>query len=175
MRSKMRWAPARPMTTMLTWLDTWLMAPANCLVMFRKGTTMLMLKAMPRDAQVGRACQQQRAAHQRHQHIQHVADVAQHAASGCWHSGWPLRGIPEQSSSLTLSKSALALLLVAEHLDDLLAVHHLLDEALSPAQGDLLAEEIPGRAAADLADEQASCSTTPATTTSVSQHGCSTP
>ena len=41
------------MTTMLTWLDTWPMAPANCLVMFRKGTTMLMLNAMPEMLKLG--------------------------------------------------------------------------------------------------------------------------
>ena len=44
---KIRRAPARPMTMALIWLETWLTLPENCLVMFRKGTTMLMLKAMP--------------------------------------------------------------------------------------------------------------------------------
>ena len=49
----MRCAPARPMITMFTWLETWPMAPANCLVMFRNGTTMLMLKAMPEMLMLG--------------------------------------------------------------------------------------------------------------------------
>ena len=40
-------APARPIMTILIWLDTWPIEPANCLVIFRKGTTMLMLKTMP--------------------------------------------------------------------------------------------------------------------------------
>ena len=41
------------MTTMLTWLDTWPMAPANWRVMLRKGTTMEMLNAMPEMLMLG--------------------------------------------------------------------------------------------------------------------------
>ena len=73
----MRLAPARPMTTELSWLDTWLTLPVNCLVMFRNGTTMLMLNGQAGNAEVGRAGQQQNAAHQGHHHIQHIADVVQ--------------------------------------------------------------------------------------------------
>ena len=44
---------------------------------------------------------------------------------------------------------ALCLLFMAEDLDDLLAVHHLLDEALRLTDGALLFEEVSARTAAD--------------------------
>ena len=49
----MRSAPARPMTTALICWDTWLMFPANCLVMFRNGTTMLILRGRPEKLRLG--------------------------------------------------------------------------------------------------------------------------
>ena len=109
-------------------------------------------QSQPRYAQVGGACQQQRTARYGHQHIQHVADIVEDGAQGVGVAVGFFRFL--EQGVVEGVKGSLALLFVAEHLDDLLTVHHLLDEALSPAQGGLLAEEIPGRAAADLFDEQ---------------------
>ena len=64
-----------PMMTELSWLDTWLMLPANCLVIFRNGTTMLMPNAKAGQAEIGSVAEQQQTAHQRHADIQYVADI----------------------------------------------------------------------------------------------------
>ena len=159
----MRCAPARPMMTMFTWLDTWPMAPANCLVMFRKGTTMLMLKAMPEMLMFGTSGQQQRAAHQRHDHIHHVADVAQqrHQDVG---KAVAVAGV-EEDLVVDLVKVLLGAFLVAEDLDDLLAGHHFLHKGLGLGQRDLLAQEVLGGTAGDGAAAK-TMHTTPTTTSS---------
>ena len=46
-RSNILLAPAIPITTALTCWETWLIFPANCLVIFKNGTTMLMANGSP--------------------------------------------------------------------------------------------------------------------------------
>ena len=102
-----------------------------------------------RQAQVGRAVQQQGAARQGHDDVGHVAHVAQqgHQDVGV---AVGLLAVLEQRV-VHLVKVGLGALLVAEDLDDLLAAHHLFHEALGLGDGDLLLQEVLGRVAADIA------------------------
>lgn len=104
------------------------------------------------DAQVGDVCQVHGAACNGYDHVQHVADVAQ---DGHEHIGVAvgLFSVVEQIV-VDLVKDCFGLFLVAEDLDHLLAVHHLFHHALSPADGLLLLQEVPGGLAADLLDHQ---------------------
>ena len=54
------------------------MVPANCLVMFRKGTTMLMLKARPEMLMLGAPLSSSAPPTSATTTYSHVADVAQH-------------------------------------------------------------------------------------------------
>ena len=102
-----------------------------------------------RQAQVGRAVQQQSAARQGHHHVGHVAHVAQqgHQDVGVAVGFFAVF----KQLVVDLVKVGLGALLVAEHLDDLLAAHHLFHKAFGLGDGDLLLEEVFGRVAADVA------------------------
>ena len=135
---------------MLTWLDTWPMAPApELLGHVQEGHHDADAQGHARQAQVGRAVQQQGAAHQGHDHIGHVAHVAQQGHQDVG-KAVGLFAV-SNSSSLTLSKSALAPSSWQNTLDDLLAAHHFFHEAFGLGDGDLLLEEVLGRMAADIA------------------------
>ena len=64
-----------------------------------------------------------------HDHILDIADVHHDGHQNAWHRCEPCRRL-RNISSLTASKPVLGLLLVAEDLDHLLAVDHLLDIAV---------------------------------------------
>ena len=103
-------------------------------------------------AQVGGACHHHNARDNGHAHIQHIADVVQ---DGHKHVGVDvgLLGVVEQLV-VDLVEVLLGLLFVAEHLDNLLAVHHLFHHTLCSGNGLLHADEILGRAAAHLFGDQ---------------------
>ena len=63
--------------TIFTWFDTWPIAPANCLVMFRNGTTILMLNAMPEMLMLGTSVSSSAPPTRATSHIHYVADVTQ--------------------------------------------------------------------------------------------------
>ena len=106
----------------------------------------------PRKAEVGRVRDQEQPARHRHQHVQHVADVAEDGHEHVCVAVGLARVLKERF--IDLVKLLLALRLVAEDLDDLLAVHHLFDEALGFAKRLLLAHKVLGRAASDLAGDR---------------------
>ena len=91
------------------------------------------------------AAEGQGAAHHGHDHILHVADVDHngHQDAGV---GVGLVGAVEHVV-VDAVEAVLGLLLMAEDLDHLLAVDHLLDIAVQGAQGALLAEEVAAAAA----------------------------
>ncbi len=101
------------------------------------------------NAHVGCARQQEHAAHESYKSIEHIADVGndrpQHIGIGVGTEAILKEGVVDPVKVL------LALLFVAENLDHLLAVHHLLNKAFGAAHGLLLTDEESGRAAADLA------------------------
>ena len=105
-----------------------------------------------READVGGAGEQQGAAHQGHDDVEHVADVVEDGHESIGVAVGPAGVFKEVVVDLV--EVGHGLLLVAEDLDDLLAVHHLLHEALRAAQGLLLANEVPGGAAAHLPHHQ---------------------
>ena len=105
------------------------------------------IQHLAREADIGKANEQEHAAHQRKADIEQVADVAddgaEHACIGVGAVAVFIEGIVE------LVKFLEGALLVAEDLDDLLAGHRFLNEALGLGHGLLLAQEEPGAAAAD--------------------------
>ena len=98
-------------------------------------------------AQVRNADKQQHAAHERQSHIEEVADVAD---DGAEHAGIGVGAVAVfKEGVVDLVELLDGALLVAEDLDDLLAGHRLLNVALSPGDGLLLAQEELGTASAD--------------------------
>ena len=96
--------------------------------------------------QVGRAQRQQYAADESQEDVQHVADVADDRAERIRRD--VRLGGDAAELVVDLVEPLFALPLVAEYLDDLLPVHHLLDVALVLADRSLLFDEVPGALAA---------------------------
>ena len=104
------------------------------------------------NAEVGRAVQQQGAAHQRDNHIHNIADVCQQR-----HQDIRIAvGLFRVAKQLVvdLIEILFGAFLMAEDLDDLLAVHHFLHKALGAGDGFLLLEEVAGGMAADVAGDE---------------------
>ena len=101
------------------------------------------------DRQIGNALsgRDQQAARKRRQDVEQIADVVHDRPEDICKAVRTL-GIPEKLLVQHV-KIALRSLLVAEHLDDLLTVHHFLDEALGLTKGLLLPDEEGGRFSAD--------------------------
>ena len=105
------------------------------------------------NADIRRARQQQHAADQRKHDIEDVTDVADDRAED---AGVGVRFEAVVAELVVYAVEVLnALLLMAEHLDDLLAVHHFLHEALGIGNRALLLHKVARRAAAEaLCDEE---------------------
>ena len=99
------------------------------------------------EADVGGAGQQQGTAHQCHDHVHHVADIAQQRHENVGETV-AVAGV-EEDFVVDFVKVGLGSFLVAEDLNDLLAGHHFLHERLGVGQSDLLAQEIGGGALGD--------------------------
>ena len=97
---------------------------------------------------VRRVVEQENAAYDRDDDVKHVADIVEDRHEHV-RIAVCLFGVGEQRV-VDLVKICFRLLLVAENLDDLLAVHQFLHEALGAAERLLLADEVARRVAADL-------------------------
>ena len=104
-------------------------------------------KGLAGEREVRHAREQEHAAHQRQRDIQNVSDVADNGANRAG-KGMGTVAVLEEAV-VDLVKFLDALLLVAEDLDDLLAVHGLLNIALVFGNGPLHLHERARRAAAD--------------------------
>ncbi len=99
-------------------------------------------------AQVRHLQEEQHAAVERQHDIKHVSDIAEDRHQGIRVAVRLLRH--REKLVVDLVEIALRRILVVEDLDDLLTVHHLLDEALGLCNRRLLLHEVASGAAADL-------------------------
>ena len=100
------------------------------------------------NADIGSSCQQQAAADQSHDYVNDVSDVAEQRHQNVGISVC-LFGILKQFI-IYLIKISLGAFLMAENLDDLLTVHHLLYKAFRAGDGNLLLKEVAGGMSADV-------------------------
>ena len=113
----------------------------------QKGDNDADAQRQPGNAEVGDAGKQQQAARHPDRRVEDVADVVENGAEGVGEFVGAFRLGKE--IFVDAVKVGLAGFLVAEHLDDLLSVHDLLDIALLRAERLLLAHEVARRPAAD--------------------------
>ena len=92
------------------------------------------------NADIGYICQQQCTAYQGYYYIHYVADIAQQRHQNVG-KAVAVAGI-EEDLAVYFIKVGFGLLLMAEHLDHLLASHHLFHKCLGLSQRNLLAQEI---------------------------------